>query len=286
MQYDNYDYEEAYTRQIEKLEEWELERLLREKKVDCLYRTTTIKSKNKKSGKEFIEANIYPSYNKKSDMPRTKRKRESKPSQKNLNDKNARRYLIRLININFAKGDYWCTFGWSNEYMPENREKAEKDIKNYIDRIRYHQGKRNSEKIRYVYILAFDGYERPHFHLIISTVLTRDELEDLWGKCDRPNTRRIKPDDKEMLIGLATYITQNPHKKKRWCSSKNLDKPGTPSRSYRKFSKKKTERMVKDYEVMREELEKAYPGYKIQEVETMYNGVNAAFYIYARMVRD
>lgn len=126
MKYDNYDYEEAYTRQIENLEEWELERLLREKKVNCLYRTTTIKSKNRKSGKEFIETNIYPSYNKKTDMPKTKRKRESKPSQKNLNDKNARRYLIRLININFAEGDYWCTFGWNDGHMPENRKKPKR----------------------------------------------------------------------------------------------------------------------------------------------------------------
>lgn len=286
LKYDNYDYEEAYKEQIEKLEEWELERLLKEEKVSCLYRTTTIKSKNKKSGKEFIETNIYPSYNRKKDMPRTKRKRESKPSQKNLNDKNARRYLIRLVNINFAEGDYWCTFGWNEGELPEDWRSAQKDIQRYIDRIRYRQGKRSREKIKYIYILAFDGYARPHFHLIISTALTRDELEDVWGKCDRPNTRRIKPDNKEMLVGMATYITQNPHRKKRWCPSKNLDKPGKPTRSYRKFSKKKAERMVKDYEVMKEELEKAYPGYQLQEADARYNGINAAFYIYARMVRD
>lgn len=286
MKYDNYDYEEAFKEQIEKLEEWELERLLKEEKVDCLYRTATTKLKNKKTGKAYIESKIYPSYNRRKDMPRTGRKRESKPSQKNLNDKNAKRYLINLININFGDGDYWCTFGWNDDQIPKDWDRAQKDVRNFIERIKYRQGKRSREKIRYVYILAFDGYERPHFHLVISTVLSRDELEDTWGKCDRPNTRRIKPDDKDMLIGMATYITQNPRKTKRWCASKNLDKPGKPTHSYRKFSKRTAERMVKDYEVMREELEKAYPGYKLQEVEAKYNGINAAFYIYARMVRD
>ena len=38
--YDNYDYEEAYQKQIDTLEEWELERLLKEKKVNSLYRTS------------------------------------------------------------------------------------------------------------------------------------------------------------------------------------------------------------------------------------------------------
>ena len=40
--YDNYDYEEAYQKQIDTLEEWELERLMQTGKVNCLYRTTTI----------------------------------------------------------------------------------------------------------------------------------------------------------------------------------------------------------------------------------------------------
>ena len=42
--YDNYDYEEAYQKQCEKLEEWELEKLMKDGKVACLYRTTTTKS--------------------------------------------------------------------------------------------------------------------------------------------------------------------------------------------------------------------------------------------------
>ena len=59
--YDNYDYEEAYQKQIENLEEWEMEKLMKDGKVECLYRTTTTKSENIKSGTILLEAQVYPS---------------------------------------------------------------------------------------------------------------------------------------------------------------------------------------------------------------------------------
>ena len=47
------DYEEQWKEQQEKLKEWELERLLKEGKVESLYRTTTTKAKNLQSGSEL-----------------------------------------------------------------------------------------------------------------------------------------------------------------------------------------------------------------------------------------
>ena len=285
--YDNYDYEEAYQKQCEKLEEWELEKLMTDGKVACLYRTTTTKSQNIKSGTTLLEAQVYPSFTNKADMPVTKKKRETRPSQSNLNDKNARRYIIRLANINFGKGDIWVTFVWNDDCLPDSVERARKDITNFIKRINHKKKIAGWENAKYIYILAFDGYKRPHFHILISgDGIGRDQLEELWGKCDRPNTRRIMPDDKFLLTGQATYITQNPHGTKRWCPSKNLKKPPEPKRSYSKFKKGQVERMAKDFETLKKQLEKAYPGYEFLDAEVKYNGINAAFYIYARMVRN
>lgn len=281
------DYEEQWNEQQEKLKEWELERLLKEGRVESLYRTTTTKSENKSTGKELLEAQIYPSFYHKADVPRTERKRESKPSQRKLNDKNSRRYLIRLANINFGPGDIWATFGWNEDLLPEDIEGAKRDIVNFLRRINRKRKKECRENIKYIYILAFDDYTRPHFHIIMTGEgIDRDELEAMWGKCDRPNTRRIKPDDNFLLTGLATYISNNPHGTKRWCPSKNLTKPKEPTRSYSKFKKRKVETMVKDHETLKGEMEKAYPGYKFLDAEVKYNGVTAAFYIYARMVRN
>lgn len=284
--YDNYDYEEAYQKQCEKLEEWEVERMIKKGKVSCTYRTTTTKSTNRKSGTTLLESQVYPSFGKKSDMPITKKKRETKPSQKNLNDKNARRYLTRLANINFGEGDVWATFGWNDSCLPEDEDRARKDITNFLKRVNRRRKKLGLENAKYVYVLAFDGYKRPHFHILISgDGIDRDELEKIWGKCDRPNTRRIKPDEKFLLVGLATYITQNPHGAKRWCSSKNLEKPQKPERSYAKFRKRKVERMVKSHEELKKQMEAAYPGYDFLDAEVYCNGESATFYIYARMVR-
>lgn len=284
--YDNYDYEEAYQRQISTLEEWELERLMQTGKVNCLYRTTTIKSRNEKSGAEMLESMVYPSFPNREDVPKTAKKRETGQAQKNLNDKNARRYLIRLANINFSKGDIWATFGWDDDNMPEDEERAEKDIKNFIARINYRRRKAGLENAKYIYIPAIDGYARPHFHILISgDGMDRDELEDLWTKCERKNTRRVKPDDDFLITGIATYITQNPHGTKRWRSSKNLKKPDAPTRSYRKFSRKKVNGMVRDFEELKAQMEKAYPGFKFLDAEVKYNDKVAAFYIYARMIK-
>lgn len=284
--YDNCDYEEAYQKQIDTLEEWELERLMQTGKVNCLYRTTTIKSRNEKSGAEMLESMVYPSFPNREDVPKTAKKRETGQAQKNLNDKNARRYLIRLANINFSKGDIWATFGWDDDNMPEDEERAEKDIKNFIARINYRRRKAGLENAKYIYIPAIDGYARPHFHILISgDGMDRDELEDLWTKCERKNTRRVKPDDDFLITGIATYITQNPHGTKRWRSSKNLKKPDAPTRSYRKFSRKKVNGMVRDFEELKAQMEKAYPGFKFLDAEVKHNDKVAAFYIYARMIK-
>lgn len=284
--YDNYDYEEAYKKQCERLEEWEMERLVREGKVKCLYRTTTYKSVNLQNKTTLLESIVYPSFTQKVDMPKTDRKRETSPSQANLNDKNTRRYLIRLANINFSKGDLWASFGWNDDSLPENTKAAKKDIVNFIRRINRKRKKMGLENIKYIYIIAVDEYTRPHFHILLSGEgIDRDELESMWGKCDRPNTKRIMPDDDFLLTGLATYITQNPHGTKRWCPSKNLKKPDEPKRSYSKFKKPKVEKMAFNSELLKGEMEKAYPGYTFLDAEVKHNGINAAFYIYARMVK-
>lgn len=285
--YDAYDYEEAYQVQTKNLEEFEVEQILKEGKVRCMYRTRTYKSGNEESPSELIESIIYPSFHTKEDMPVTKKKKAgTSPAQRNLNDKNARRYFIRLVNTNFVPGDLFVTLGWDDEHMPESEEDAKKDIRNYVDRINRLRAKLGLGKMKYIYILAFDGYARPHFHILMSGEgMDRDEVENKWGKCSRPNSKRLKPDEDFLLTGIATYITQNPHKKKRWVPSKNLKKPDEPTKSYTKFRKKGVDKMVTDHEVLKAELEKAYPGCTFLDAEIKYNGINACWYIYARLTR-
>ena len=43
--YDDYDLEQAYDEQADKLQEWEIEKLVSQQGLSCLYRTTTNRAK-------------------------------------------------------------------------------------------------------------------------------------------------------------------------------------------------------------------------------------------------
>lgn len=283
MTYDNYDYEEAYQKQLETLEEFEIERLVKEKKLDGVYRTTTTKAGDQ------IEVDIYPSFNKRSDVPKTKRKRETKPSQRNLNDKRARRYFNNLVSANFNKKDLWGTFGYNDENLPASIEEAQRIFKNFIRRINTKRKKAGKGNLRYIYVTEFNDQGekiRVHHHIIFSGDCDRDEIEGMWKHGDRPETKRLTLDKQgSHLAGLVTYITKDPRGTKRWTPSMGLNKPEV-SRSYSKFKKGNVNKMAKDHEYLEAQLTKKYPGYKFIDAQVKYNDITSAFYIYARLCRD
>ena len=279
--YDNYDYEEAYNEQIEKLEEAEAERIAKKGK-GAGYRTTTTEA-----GK-MIEVDIYPTFNVRHDMPRTKRGRESRPAQKNLNDKRARRYLNQLASANFGKGDLWGTFTYRAGEEPESIDDAEKKFGNFIRRINSRRKRAGKENIKYIYVTEWEDGEkgvRCHHHAILSGDVDRDEIEQLWYHGDRTETKRLAPDPDTHIAGLVHYITKDPKGKKRWKTSKGLKKP-TITRSYSKFGKTKVRKMACDYVLLETELKKKYKNARFVDAKVYQNEINGGFYIYARMVRD
>lgn len=279
--YDNYDYEEAYNEQIEKLEEAEAERIAKKGK-GAGYRTTTTEAGR------MIEVDIYPTFNVRHDMPRTKRGRESRPAQKNLNDKRARRYLNQLASANFGKGDLWGTFTYRAGEEPESIDEAEKKFGNFIRRINRRRKRAGKENIKYIYVTEWEDGEkgvRCHHHAILSGDVDRDEIEQLWYHGDRTETKRLAPDPDTHIAGLVHYITKDPKGKKRWKTSKGLKKP-TITRSYSKFGKTKVRKMACDYTLLESELKKKYKNARFVDAKVYQNEINGGFYIYARMVRD
>lgn len=279
--YDNYDYEEAYNEQIEKLEEAEAERIAKKGK-GAGYRTTTTEAGR------MIEVDIYPTFNVRHDMPRTKRGRESRPAQKNLNDKRARRYLNQLASANFGKGDLWGTFTYRAGEEPESIDDAEKKFGNFIRRINRRRKRAGKENIKYIYVTEWEDGEkgvRCHHHAILSGDVDRDEIEQLWYHGDRTETKRLAPDPDTHIAGLVHYITKDPKGKKRWKTSKGLKKP-TITRSYSKFGKTKVRQMACDYTLLESELKKKYKNARFVDAKVYQNEINGGFYIYARMVRD
>lgn len=281
--YDNYDYEEAYNEQTEKLEEWEIEQREKQGKQGVAYRTTTTEA-----GKQ-IEIDIYPSFGSKHDMPRTKRKRESRPSQKNLNEKRSRRYLNNLAAANFGKGDLWGTFTYRAGKEPESAEDAERIFGNFIKRINRRRKKQGKKNLRYIYVTEWSNDPkkgiRVHHHMIFSGDCDRDEIEKLWNHGDRTETKRLAPDPDTHITGLVNYITKDPKGCKRWKSSKGLKKPKV-TRSYSKFGKTKVRNMAFNHDLLKKELKKKYKNARFIDASVFVNEINGGFYIYARMVRD
>ena len=135
--FDDYDFEEAYQKSIDDMQQSEIERSFRAKK-GIAYQTKTTKAGDQ------LEADIYPTFGNRQDAPRTKRGNKSRPAQKNLNDKRAKRYLNNLISANFGQGDIWATFTYDDDHLPESPDEADKIFANYIRRVNRRRKKRRT----------------------------------------------------------------------------------------------------------------------------------------------
>lgn len=281
--FDDYDFEDAYQKQIEDMEQSEYDRLIREKRIRGKYQTKTTKAGDQ------LEADIYPIFQDKNDAPRGQKKNPTRQSVKNLNDKRARRYLNNLVNANFGRGDLWCTFTYDADHLPQDPNQADRIFRNFIRRINRRRKKRNLDNVKYICVTEYTDDEdkgiRCHHHVIMSGDYDRDELEELWGQGRRNHTRRIDPDPDTHCAGIVNYISKDPKGRKRWKCSKNLIKP-TITKSISKFGKRTAERMATDRAYLEERIQKAYPGYRFIDAEVKINDINGGFYIYARMTRD
>jgi len=246
---------------------------IREKKIYC--------------GEDYLEVDIIPRVEDEK-MPRGKRsrkKRISAPKQKRLNDKNARRYFVQLVNTNFGKGDLHVTATYSDDELPETVEDAEREARNYIRRIDYRRKKEGLPPLKYVLVTECrtekDGEKpiRVHHHIIMDGALDRDVVESLWSRRKKKgekhrkmigfvNADRLQPNEYG-LEALSRYLMKNPQGKKRWSSSQNLEKPWSRNNDH-KYSKKEVEKAAKN-PGDRFYWEKKYPGYWLTECKPVYN---------------
>lgn len=268
------DYERLHSIKLNQEQEEYTDHL--DSRVKCSYITKTIDSGIVR------EVEVYPTYLK-NEMPDNWKMEKHKQIQKNLNDKNARKNLIRLVNANFVDGDYLITLNYSEGNLPLTHEEAKKNMQNFLRRINYQLKKRGLEKAKYIYITEHSDEKkiRCHHHLIINNCLPIDVIESLWKLGRRNNMKKLSTDEK-WLTGIATYLTKDPKGKKRWCSSNNLKKP-TVRKSKSKFTKKRVDTITKCQNLIKMEMEKANPGYYFIDYEIYINKVNGRPYIYATM---
>lgn len=244
----------------------------------ALYRTKTVKAGN------MLEVEIYPIWSTRAEAVRAK-KRTSREAQKNLNDKNAKKKLIRKINANFTKADIWVTLTYKNGVPDE--EQARKDIRNYLRRVREWRRKRGMTELKYVYVIEYGGKDgrrkRVHHHVVMSG-MDRSAAEELWNGKGWANARKLQPDEYG-LEALARYVTKEANGGKRWCASRNLAEPKETTADT-KISKRRVEKMATDFEGAPALIfEKLFPAYDFTDCEVKRSNFVAGAYIYARMRR-
>ena len=262
--------------QSEELTEAAFERL-RHKDV-FRYRARTIKAGN------ILEVEVYPIWNTQNEARRAKAA-TTREAQRNLNDKNARKKLIRKINANFSEEDLCVTLTYK-DHVPDETE-ARRDIRNYIRRVRDYRRKNGLPEMKYVYVIEFGGSDgrrkRVHHHVIMSG-MDRDVAEALWNARGWANARRLQPDEYG-LEALARYMTKEPNGGKRWSASRNLVEPKMTVADT-KISMRKVEEMATDFEEKPAAIfGKLFPDYDFNNCDVRHSTYVAGAYIYARLHR-
>lgn len=214
---------------------------------------------------------------------RGKKEKISCPKQKNLNDKNARRYFRQLVKTNFRKGDYHLVLTYNPDNLPHTVERAEQLVKNYLRRVARQRKAQGLSAAKYIYITEQSSTGRIHHHLLISGDMDRQQLEETW-KLGWANADKLRP-NKKGLANIIAYLSKDPKGRKRWHPSRNLRKPEYTV-SYTKTSMLKYEQLSlwpEDSEETKTFCEKQNQGFELTEFVKQYNEVTGTWYMYAML---
>lgn len=244
-----------------------------------------IREKRYKTGK-YLEVEIYPISKIEKSKSRARKKKESRKEQKNLNGKNARKNLRRLINNNFTEKDIFLHLTYDEKNLPNTEKQAIKDRENFIRRVKTYRKRKGLEEVKYISVLEYHEAKpndkrtrtRVHHHIVISG-MDRDDLEALWKK-GRANADRLQPNEKG-FEELANYISKDPKGKRRYSPSRNLKIPEPDINDY-KYSNRKAYELAMN-QGYKEEFERLYPGYIYTSHVVELNDINSGTYIYIKM---
>ena len=176
---------------------------------------------------------------------------------------------------------------YNDKFLPVTLEDAEREVRNYLDRVSYRRKKEGLEPLKYILVTECKtekGKERWHHHIIMNGGLDRTNVvEALWSRPKKKgqkigeslgivNSRRIQiEDDGKGISALGNYLSKDPKGKKRWSTSKNLERPWTRANDY-EYSRRELEKIVKDAPG-REYWEKKYPGWTLENSDYAYSAV-------------
>lgn len=253
-----------------------------------------------------LEAELFPVYGRaKMAAVRAAKKNQTKEAQERANHARSIRREIMLAEANFTNQDYFLHLTYREA---PSFERAEKDVRNFLGRVKYLRKKRGLGDLKYIAVIEDgEGKKRIHAHMLISGGIHRDELKRIWDsstvsgggiiKAEPLDTAnglegavvymakelwakgyRNNPDEDE-IDGIARYMVNHVTKKKSWRNSRNLKTPRV-STCASKFSNRKVKLVARDFRATaREIMERTYPGYRFISCAVYYSDVTDGVFI-------
>ena len=221
----------------------------------------------------MLEIEAYPVFRRKTRATRARRAEKTKKAQADVNDRNARMKLDRIIQHNFPEFDSYV-IGLDYEIEP-TPEQAEKDRAKFIRDCRrlYQNAGVEFKWLAVTPWLTKTGrpVKRLHHHIVMSGGVDEKAIRALWMR--RRNGRihldPLQPDSNG-VTGLARYLKQHLHGAKRWTGSRNLETP-PPIYPKRHMSKGRAYKLAMDYEAARTVFEKQHKDYTFVSMEVRFS---------------
>lgn len=191
--------------------------------MQCRYREKVVKCG------DMLFGVIYPEYRKAG-----KRRGPFRPTSEVQAQNNERRSIEWhrwVVHANFTNRDFFVSPTFDEENVPADRESLDREIRNYIARLKRYYTRHGAELKYYIERVIGEGV-RPHFHLYLSGGVDRLAVEELWGRgfC---NVKQLEFNecgvtDLTVYSGMQKSGAGKPKRRKgehRFSGSRNLTKP-------------------------------------------------------------
>lgn len=130
---------------------------------------------------DYLEVDIFPVFE--YQRGRSKKRKPTTEVQKKLNQRNAERKLIRLLNTNFTKKDIRFDLTYDDRYYPESPEAAQRQMQNFLRRVKYYRNKNGLPELKYVAVTEIGKQTaRLHHHIVMSGGVDINTLAEIWGR--------------------------------------------------------------------------------------------------------
>lgn len=191
--------------------------------MQCRYKEKIVKAG------DMIFGLVYPEYRKAG-----KRRgpfRETSEVQARNNERRSLEMHRWIVHANFTREDYFLTPTFDDDNLPDTKRDFDREIRNFVCRLK-RLYKKSGVELKYYIERVFGEGVRPHFHVYLTGGVSRDLIEETWGRgyC---NTKRLQFTECG-IVDLTVYAgTQKsgegkPRRRKgekRYSGSRNLKKP-------------------------------------------------------------